>query len=349
MPMRLGDLAERIGGRLEGDAEITINSAAPFELAADGVIVVAATPKFIKNIALCRASAIVVPADFKGQARQALIYAQSPMAAFADAVRLLLPPKRYYNGVHPSAVIGQNSVLGANASVGAHVFIGDNVVIGDNAVILPGVYIGNDVKIGDDVLLHPNVCVLEGCRLGHRVIINAGAVIGGDGFGFAPDEKGVFHKIMHLGTVRIGNDVEIGANSTIDRATFGVTVVGNGVKLDNLVHLAHNVEVGENSVIAAQSGIAGSTKLGRNVMLGGQVGVAGHIAIADRVMLGAASSVAQSIDEAGFVGMSGLHVMPHRQWLRYQRIARQLPELKAKVDHLAKMIEGKGTGEDDDR
>ena len=349
MPVQLGDLAEQIGGILKGDAETLIYSAAPFELAGAGSIAVAATPKFLKILATCHASAIVVPAGYESPSAQNLIFAESPMAAFADAARLLLPPKKYYAGVHPTAVIGQNTTLGANASVGPHVTIGDGVVIGANAKITAGVFIGDGVKIGADVLLHPNVTILDNCSLGDGVIINAGAVIGGDGFGFAPDKQGVFHKIVHLGNVRIGNDVEIGANTTIDRATFGATVIGNGVKLDNLVHVAHNVEIGDNTVIAAQTGIAGSTKLGRNVMLGGQVGVSGHISIADRVSIGAASSIAQSIKEEGFVGMSGLHVMPHGQWLRYQRIVRQLPELKAKVDKLAKMIaEEKGTGEDDD-
>lgn len=348
MPMRLGELAEKIMGRVAGDAETVIYSAAPFEFADAGSITVAATPKFIKGLGECRASAIVVPESYTGEVRQNLIYAASPMAAFADAVRLLTPPKPYYQGVHPTAVVDESARLGENPSVGPHVTIGANVAIGNNAKIMAGVFIGDNVNIGDDVLLHPNVSILDHCRLGDRVIVNAGAVIGSDGFGFAPDNHGVFHKILHLGIVRIGSDVELGANCTVDRATFGATVIADGVKLDNMVHVAHNVEIGENTVIAAQTGIAGSSTIGRNVMLGGQVGIAGHISIADRVMVGAASSVGQSIEEVGFVGMSGINVMPHRQWLRYQRIARQLPELKAKVDSLEKMIaDKKGTSEDD--
>lgn len=348
MPMRLGELAEQIMGRVAGDAEIVIYSAAPFEFADTGNITVAATPKYIKKLGECGASAIIVPEDYAGEVRQNLIYAASPMAAFADAVRLLTPPKPYYQGVHPSAQVAESAQLGENASVGPHVTIGANARIGKNAKIMAGVFIGDNVNIGDDVLLHPNVCILDYCRLGDRVIVNAGAVIGSDGFGFAPDKHGVFHKILHLGIVRIGSDVELGANCTVDRATFGATVIANGVKLDNMVHVAHNVEIGENTVVAAQAGIAGSSKIGRNVMLGGQVGVAGHISIADRVMIGAASSVGQSIDEENFVGMSGLHVMPRGQWLRYQRIARQLPELKTKVDNLERMIaDKKGTGKND--
>lgn len=347
MPMRLGDLAEQIMGRVAGDAEIIIYSAAPFEFADTGSIAVAATPKYLKALNECRASAVVVPEGFEGETKHNLIYAESPMAAFADAVRLLTPPKKYYEGVHPTATVDESARLGENVSVGPHVTIGAKATIGANAKIMAGVFIGESVNIGDDVLLHPNVAVLDHCRLGDRVIINAGAVIGSDGFGFAPDKQGVFHKIMHLGIVRIGSDVEVGANCTIDRATFGATTIADGVKLDNMVHVAHNVEIGENTVIAAQTGIAGSTKIGRNVMFGGQVGIAGHLNIADRVMIGAAASVGQSIEEEGFVGMSGVNVMPHRQWLRYQRIARQLPELKAKVDSLERMIaEKKGTSED---
>lgn len=350
MPMRLGDLAEQIMGRIVGDAETVIYSAAPFEFADAGSITVAALPKFTKELSEgeCRAAAVIVPEGYEGVTRQNLIYAASPMAAFADAIRLLTPPKVYYQGVHPTAVVDDSARLGTNVSVGPHVTIGANVSIGANAKIMAGVFIGDNVNIGDDVLLHPNVSILSSCRLGDRVIVNAGAVIGSDGFGFAPDNQGVFHKILHLGIVRIGSDVEVGANTTIDRATFGATVIADGVKLDNMVQVAHNVEVGENTVIAAQTGIAGSTTIGRNVMFGGQVGISGHINIADRVMIGAASTVGQSIEEAGFVGMSGLNVMPHRQWLRYQRIARQLPELKAKLDSLERTIATiKGTSEDD--
>lgn len=347
MPMRLGDIAAQIKGRVKGDEESVIYAAAPFDLAEAGNITVAATPKFVKMIGECRATAIIVPENFEGDAKQTLIYAESPMAAFADVVRLLMPPKKYYNGIHPRAVVDESAIIGENASIGPNVYIGVNVTIGANAKIMGGVYIGDNVNIGDDVLLHPNVTILDSCQLGDRVIINSGAVIGSDGFGFAPDKQGVFHKIMHLGIVRIGSDVEIGANTTVDRATFGATVISDGVKIDNLVQVAHNVTIGDNTVIAAQVGIAGSTTVGRNVMFGGQVGVAGHISIADRVMIGAKSSIGQSIDEPGFVGMSAVHVMPHSQWLRYQRIVRQLPELRNKVNNLEKMIaEGKGTEED---
>lgn len=349
MPMRLGDIVDKIKGRVQGDAEMVIYAAAPFELAETGNITVAATPKFFKTLGECRASAIIVPESFTGEARQALIYAESPMAAFADAIKLLMPPKKYYNGVHPTAVVDESVSLGENVSIGPNAVIGAKANIGDNAKIMAGVFIGDNVSIGNDVLLHPNVSILDNCQLGDRVIVNAGAVIGSDGFGFAPDKQGVFHKIMHLGIVRIGSDVEIGANTTIDRATFGATVIADGVKLDNLVHIAHNVSLGENTVIAAQTGIAGSTAVGRNVMFGGQVGVAGHLNIADRVMIGASASIGQSINEPGFVGMGGLNVMPHNEWLRYQRIARQLPAMRDKLNNLERMLgKEKGTEENDD-
>ena len=347
MPMRLGDLAARIDGRVDGDADVLIDAAVPFEIAEAGGIAVASSSKYIKGLAECRATAVIVPENYTRATAHNLVFAASPMAAFADAVRILTPPKKYYSGVHPSSVIGENSVWGKNVSIGPRVVIGANVSIGANAVIMAGAFIGDDVVIGDDALLHPNVAILDGCRLGDRVIVNTGAVIGSDGFGFAPDKQGFFHKILHLGDVHIGSDVEIGANTTIDRATFGSTTIGNGVKLDNLVHVAHNVSIGENSVIAAQGGIAGSTAVGCNVMFGGQVGIAGHIKIADRVMVGATGAVAQSIEDAGAVYMGGLPAMPQGRWLRYQRIARQLPELKAKVDKLENVLaELKGTEDD---
>ena len=350
MPMRLGELAKQIAGHVVGDAEIMINSVAPFEFADIGSITLAGTSKFMKALNECRASAVIVPANFIGETNHNLIYAESPMAAFADVARLLVPPKQYYEGIHPTAVVDESARLGENVSVGPHVTIEANVNIGDNTKIMAGVFIGINVNIGRDTLLYPNVVVLENCRLGDRVIIHTGAVIGSDGFGFAPDKQGIFHKVPHLGVVRINSDVEIGANCTIDRATFGATIISNGIKLDNMVHVAHNVEIGENTVIAAQTAIAGSAKIGRNVMFGGQVGVAGHITIADRVTVGSASSVGQSIDEEGFVGLSALHVLPHKQWLRYQRIARQLPELKAKVDNLERILAGKkGNMEDDQK
>lgn len=345
--MRLRDLAAQINGRVDGDADALIYAAAPFELAKAGGIAVASSAKYIKNLAECRATAIIVPENYTRNTEHNLVFATSPMAAFADAVRILTPPRQYYAGVHPSAIIGDNSSWGENVSIGPYVVIGVNVSIGANAKIMAGVFIGNDVIIGDDVLLHPNVAVLDSCQLGDRVIVNAGTVIGSDGFGFAPDKQGFFHKILHLGNVCIGSDVEIGANAAIDRATFGSTIIGNGAKLDNLVHVAHNVSIGDNSVIAAQGGIAGSTSLGRNVMFGGQVGVGGHIQIADRVMVGATAAIAQSIEEAGAVYMGGIPAMPQSRWLRFQRIARQLPELKAKVDKLERMLaEFKGTEDD---
>lgn len=341
MSMRLGDIAAYTGTEIRGDADVVIDGVMPFELAGEGDIAVAATPKFVKMADQCQAAALVVPADFKGDSKANLLLADSPMAAFADIMQLFAPKPVRFQGVHPTAVIGDEVRLGKNVSVGSCVVVEDGAEVGDDCTLMAGVFIGRNVTIGAGSFLHPRACVLAGCRLGERVVINAGAVIGSDGFGFAPDKQGVYHKIPHLGTVHIANDVEVGANATIDRATFGETVIDNGVKLDNLVHIAHNVRIGEHTVIAAQTGVAGSTTIGRNVMFGGQVGVGGHIKIADRVMAGATAAIGQSVDTPGEILMSGMNAMPHRQWLRYQRIARNLPDLKARVDRLERELKGK--------
>jgi UDP-3-O-[3-hydroxymyristoyl] glucosamine N-acyltransferase len=214
--------------------------------------------------------------------------------------------------------------------------IGNHVRIGRRASIYPGVVIGDHVSIGDDVRLYPNVTILERCRLGERVTIHAGTVIGSDGFGFAPDGD-IYHKIPHDGIVQIDDDVEIGANNTIDRGTFGKTHIQCGVKTDNLVHIAHNVTVGENTVLVAQVGISGSTSLGRHVVMAGQVGVAGHIHIGDGVMIGGQSGIASDVP-AGEI-MSGSVAMPHKTWLKVQRIMPRLPELKRQLVDMEKRLQ----------
>jgi UDP-3-O-[3-hydroxymyristoyl] glucosamine N-acyltransferase len=216
------------------------------------------------------------------------------------------------------------------------VFIGDDVTLGDRVTVHPGVVIDNRVTVGDDVVLHPNVCILERCEIGDRVIIHAGSVIGSDGFGFAPDE-GHYHKIPHIGSVRIDDDVEIGACNTIARATFGKTWIKRGVKTDNLVTIAHNVVVGEDTVLVAQVGIAGSVTIGDHSILAGQAGVAQHVTIGNRVTVGGQAGVAKSVPDDQIV--SGTPEMPHRLWLKVSNIIPKLPDMKKKIRELEKRIE----------
>jgi UDP-3-O-[3-hydroxymyristoyl] glucosamine N-acyltransferase len=219
-------------------------------------------------------------------------------------------------------------------TIGPTVVIGDQVTVGDRVWLHPGVVIGNNVTIGNDVTIHPNATILERCTMGDRVIIHAGTVIGSDGFGYAPDGK-CYHKIPHTGIVQIDDDVEIGANNTIDRASFGKTHIGRGVKTDNLVHVAHNVIVGENTVLVAQVGISGSVTIGENVILAGQAGVAGHLTIGNGAIVGPQTGVGKSVPDGQIVS-SGIPEMPHKLWLRVQRLIPKLPEFSKRLSGLEK-------------
>jgi UDP-3-O-[3-hydroxymyristoyl] glucosamine N-acyltransferase len=241
-------------------------------------------------------------------------------------------------GVHPTAVIASSAKLGENVAIGVHVVIGEKCTVGGNTKIYPNTVLGDGVVIGDDSLLYANVTVREQCVIGNRVSIHSGTVIGSDGFGFAPTSDGTYKKIPQLGNVVIEDDVEIGANCTIDRATMGETRICRGVKLDNLIHVAHNCVIGENTVIAAQTGVSGSTKIGKQCVIAGQVGFVGHIEIADRITIGAQSGVSKSLRESGKTYF-GYPAKEHHEALRQEGAIRQLPELIAVVRQLQKRIE----------
>ncbi len=271
----------------------------------------------------------------------------NPQLAFARVLTFFHPHSKpaYFTGsggISSNAYIGKKFVCGKDVSIAPFVVIGNNVVFGDRVTLHPNVVIGDNVAIGNDVQIYPNVTLLERCRIGSRVIIHAGTVIGSDGFGFAPDgEK--YYKIPHTGIVQIDDDVEIGAGNTIDRAVFDKTWIQRGVKTDNLVHIAHNVTVGENSVIVAQVGISGSVTIGKHVILAGQAGVAGHLTIGDGATIGPQTGVVRSVPGGKVV--SGTLEMPHKLWLRVQRILPNLPELKKKLLEIEKRlnrIEGDG-------
>ncbi len=336
MAYDLKTIAEMIGAKIDGNPEITISGLAKIEEAGPGQLTFIANPKYEKFIHQTKASAILVAENFP-QSDKTLLRCKDPYFAFMTLV------KQFYGGgpslskgIHPTAVIGEGTHLGKDVAIGAHVVIGENCDIGDGVQLYPGVVLSNEVSIGRDSILYANVSVRERCRIGERVIIQMGAVIGSDGFGFAFHE-GRYHKIPQMGIVIIEDDVEIGANTTIDRATLGATVIRRGTKLDNLIQVAHNVEIGEHTVMAAQTGIAGSTKVGNYVKMGGQVGLAGHIEIGDQVTLGAQSGVDKSIPAGEYY--FGYPARPARTVMREISALTRLPELLRRVKILEDEIQ----------
>ena len=335
MKVPLSKIAELVQGRVVGDSTKMIRTAAPFEQASADEITVAGGAKFLKKMAECHAAAILVARDVNDKDHN-LVQVDNPMVAFAKVVQYFHPPPKPRRAVHPASIIGKDFKSGQDVTIDPMVSIGDQVTVGDRVWLQPGVVIGNQVAIGDDVTIYPNVTILERCIVGDRVIIHSGSVIGSDGFGFAPDGK-CYHKIPHTGIVQIDDDVEIGANNTIDRATFGKTIIGKGVKTDNLVHVAHNVVVGENTALVAQVGISGSVTIGKNVILAGQAGIAGHLTIGDGATVGPQTGVGKSVPEGQIVS-SGIPEMPHRLWLRVQRFIPKLPELSKRLSGMEKRL-----------
>lgn len=336
MEYTLNEIRQAVGGELIGNGELPIRGVSPFDQAGPDKMTFAAAGKYLKKIHRTEAGAVIVPETFKDAVSCAVIKHRNPQLAFARAVNLFHPLPAIRAGIHPEAHVGEDVVFGKDVRIDPFAVIGDHVVIGNRVWIYPHVVIGDNVVIGDDVTIYPNTTILERCRIGSRVAIHSGTVIGSDGFGFAPDgEK--YYKIQQLGIVRIDDDVEIGAGNTIDRATFGETVIGRGVKTDNLVHVAHNVTVEENAILVAQVGIAGSTKIGKHAILAGQVGVSGHLTIGNNVIIGPQSGIGKSIPD-GEVVSSGLPTMPHKLWLRVQQIIPKLPEIRKKIKELEDKI-----------
>ena len=330
--LRLSELAERIGARLEGEGDAVVRGVAPIEMAGPGEVTFLANPKYARFVRATKAAAVIAKEPVEGTAARFLL-ADNPYLAFARAVELFHPPERLPEGISPLASIHPSARIGGGATVSPFAVVEEGVSVGDRTVLYPGVYLGKGVEVGEDCLLYPNVVLYHGVRAGSRVILHAGCVIGSDGFGFVPAAEG-YRKIPQVGTVEIGDDVEIGANTTIDRATLGVTRVSRGTKLDNLVQVGHNVVIGEDTVIAAQAGISGSCRIGRRVMIGGQAGLAGHIEIDDGVMLGAKSGVPASLKASESRAWTGIPAMPHPVWLRLAKLLPKLPELFRRVRRL---------------
>jgi UDP-3-O-[3-hydroxymyristoyl] glucosamine N-acyltransferase len=298
--IKLSEIASFVGGKLTGDAEVIINSVAKIDEAGKGDLTFLYLSHYEKFFATTGASAILVKPDFnKSRDDISYIEVDSPERAFASVIIHFFSPELELNGidktafVDPTASIGKDVALGKNVVIGANCRIGNNVKIFHNTVLL------ENIELGDNSILFQNISVREDCKIGNRVIIHPGAVIGADGFGYQKDEKGVYHKVPQIGNVIIEDDVEIGANTTIDRAALGSTIIKKGSKIDNLVQIAHNVSVGNNTVMSAQSGVSGSVKIGNNVILAGQVGLAGHLDIGDNVIFVAQSGVSKSISKPG--------------------------------------------------
>ncbi|HKY09944.1 MAG TPA: UDP-3-O-(3-hydroxymyristoyl)glucosamine N-acyltransferase [Candidatus Binatia bacterium] len=333
----LSELADHVGGKVVGDGGVVIHKVAPIDEAVPGEITFLTNPRYQRFLSDCRGSAVIVgPGGARPQAGMNFLEAQDPYVAFAKIVQLFFPAQRFSGEISAAADIDGTATIADGVTIFPRAFVGPGVTIGRGSVLFPGVYLGDEVKVGNDCVLHANVVVREGCRIGDRVILHAGVVIGSDGFGYAG--VGAHRiKIPQTGIVVIEDDVEVGANTTVDRATLGKTVVGRGAKIDNLVQIAHNVMIGEYSVVAAQAGIAGSTKLGRNVTLAGQVGVVNHIEIGDGAIIGPQSGVPKSVPP-GAVLSSGVAAAPHHEWLKVMTLLPQLPALWNTVRRLERQL-----------
>jgi len=335
MQMTLKEIADFVGGELTGESDVVIVGVNGIKEAQDGDITFVANSRYIPLLETTRASAALVPPSVNN-GRIPLIRCNNPYVSFIDLMGLCETEQACRPaGIHATAIVGDHVRLGDNAAIGAYAVIEDSVSIGDNAIIYPHVYVGMLSSIGDSTIVYPHVTIRERVRIGDRVIIHSGTRIGCDGFGFAP-MKGVHHKVPQIGMVIVNDDVEIGANVTIDRATFQATVIGKGTKIDNLVQIAHNVTTGEHCIIVAQTGISGSTTLGNNVTIAGQSGVVGHITLGDNVKVGAKSGVSKSCPPN--TSLSGIPARPHEREKKVQASMRRLPELQKRVRALEKRI-----------
>jgi UDP-3-O-[3-hydroxymyristoyl] glucosamine N-acyltransferase len=332
--LTLRELADRLGCRLEGDGDLPISRVASLDAAGPGDITFFSNPKYAAALARTTASAVIA-ADGVPVPGAALRTPQ-PYAAFAMALALLHPQPPPPPGVHPTAVVDPSAIVGPDPSIGPYACVGAGAVLGARVVLRAHATVGDGAVLGDDCLLHPHVSVRERVTLGHRVVVQDHAVIGSDGFGFAPDATGMLLKVPQIGTVVVGDDVEIGASTAIDRPPIGATVIGTGTKIDNLVQVAHGVTIGRNVLLAAQVGIAGSVTIEDNVTLAGQVGVAGHITLGQGVIATAQTGIPNSVAAGEFV--SGYPAIPNRDWLRSSAVFRKLPELKKRVADLERRI-----------
>jgi len=332
-------IASHLGGEIEGRPDVIVKDFAKIETAGPGTITFLANPRYTHYIYTTKASVVLVRRDFVAEqpVEATLIRVDDPYGCLAQLLGLVakaIQPQP--TGIEQGCFIAEGVEIPDTCYVGAFAYIGTGAKLGSGVKIYPQAYVGPGVEIGDDTVIYPGAKIYYNCRIGKRCIIHAGAVIGADGFGFAPDAQGVYNKIEQIGIVQIDDDVEIGANTTVDRSTMGRTHIGHGVKLDNLIQIAHNVELGHDTVIASQAGVAGSSKIGSNCMIGGQVGVSGHISVGDRTSIGAQSGVSKSVaPDSRVMGSPTVH------WSEYARIIaawKQLPDALRRLSEIEKTI-----------
>ncbi len=332
-------IALLINGKVEGDANTAVDSFGKIEEAKEGQLTFLANPKYEEFLYSTRASVIIINESFelKQPVQAALIRVPDAYTAFATLLTKYQEiMQQQLNGIQEPSYIAKTASYGQQVFIGAFAYLGEKVRVGNNTKIFPNAYIGDNVTIGDNCVIHPGVKIYHDCKIGNHVTIHAGTVIGSDGFGFAPQADGSFKKVPQIGNVVIEDQVEIGANATIDRATIGSTLIKSGAKLDNLIQIAHNVEVGQSTVIAAQAGISGSTKIGDGVMIGGQAGIVGHIQLGDGAKVNAQSGVSKSIDPGKAV--TGSPAYDYTSALRSQAVTRKLPELEKRVKELEALV-----------
>lgn len=330
----LQEIAGFLGGTVRGDATLAVNGLAPLESAGPDKVSFLANPKYAAKVAETGAGAVLMAPGGESYGRN-VIEVANPYLGFAKLLTLFYTQPHPALGVMAGANLGEAVSLGEGISVYPGAYIGSRVSIGARTVVHAGAVIYEGAVIGEDCVIHANAVVRERCRIGDRCILQPGAVVGSDGFGYAPDGRG-YYRIPQIGIVVLENDVEIGANCTIDRAALEVTLIRRGTKLDNLVQVAHNCQIGEDCMIVSQVGISGSTKIGNHVTLAGQVGVAGHITIGDNVLVGAKSGVPNSL--AANAGYSGIPAQPHKEWLRSMAVVPRLPEMKKTISQLEKRL-----------
>ncbi len=338
MELSVKEIAKIINAGIIGDSDFVINGVSSFQDSNFYEITFASDSKFLNNLGQTRAGAVIIPDShllddsFKDKI---LLKVKNPKISFFKLVSIFHPVKEKKPGIHPNSNIGFNVKIGKNCIVQSNVVIGDNVKLSDNVHLMPGTYIADDVVIGANTLIKPNVTIMEKSIIGDNVIIHPGTTIGSDGFGFAQSSE-KHEKLIHTGYVKIGNDVEIGAGNTIDRGTLGTTTIGNGVKTDNLVHIAHNVKVGDNTLIVAQVGIAGSTTIGKNVIIAGKSAITGHIKIGDGSIVGPFTGVYANVPKNEIV--SGIPHMEHKRWRKVVSIVSRLPEMRKQLFSMEKKI-----------
>jgi UDP-3-O-[3-hydroxymyristoyl] glucosamine N-acyltransferase len=341
--MKLGELASRLGAELRGNAELEVTGVKGIEEAGPTEITFVANPKYGGLAKTTKACAVVVEPEFP-EITAATLRIQNPNHAFSRALGMFYQPPAYASGVHPTAVIDPTAVIGPEAHIGAYVVIGPGVRLGSHATLLPHVVLYPGVQAGSHFFAHAHAVVREGCTLGDHVTLENGAIVGADGFGFSKNEQGHWEKIPQSGPVRLGDRVDVQANACIDRATMGATEIGAGTKIDNLVQVGHGSKVGENTLLCAQTGLAGSSMVGNNVILAGQTGIAGHCTVGDGVILTAQSAVSHDIPPGKII--SGSPGFDNRVWLRAVALFQRLPELVKRLDRVEKaVVKAAGNGE----